>query len=225
MLLPFQMAKLSIEMAEKRLDSGQCSYSDKIKMITNIFSLICMQYLFYTCIWHQFGHEVLQSFPSCFVKLVVLSFVNIGLPHQYCPPSQCLPPPPAWSGPAQLLTAWHTMWLVVLWVHLICLILFFFIKTCSLSTCLGDAIHLTAQVFQLVFKQPGSIISSLSPNKAFHHHNSKIQKGITCTCQPFVGDQQVAPSSPRGGGASSETYHHQLWSTNLIAIIIIITLG
>ena len=58
-----------------------------------------------------------------------------------------------------------------------------------------------------------------------HHHNNKIQKAITCTSQPFVGDQQVAPSSPRGGGASSETYHHQLWSTNLIAIIIIITLG
>ena len=68
MLLPFQMAKLSIEMAEKRLDSGQCKYSDKIKMITNIFSLIYI---------YQFGHEVLQSFPSCFVKLVVLSFVKL----------------------------------------------------------------------------------------------------------------------------------------------------
>ena len=41
-----------------------------------------------------------------------------------------------------------------------------------------------------------------------HHHNNKIQKAITCTSQPFVGDQQVAPSSPRGGGASSETSHH-----------------
>ena len=163
-------------MAEKRLDSGQCSYSDKIKMITNIFSLICMQYFFNKCIWHQFGHEVLQSFPSCFVKLVVLSFVNIGLPHQYCPPSQCLPPPPAWSGPAQLLTARHTIWSVVLWVHLIRVILFFFIKTCSLSTCLGDAIHLTAQVFQLVFKQPESIISSLSPNSAVIITTTKYKK-------------------------------------------------
>ena len=69
MLLPFQMAKLSIEMAEKRLDSGQCSYSDKIKMITNIFSLIYI---------YQFGHEVLQSFPSCFVKLVYL--ISVVLP-------------------------------------------------------------------------------------------------------------------------------------------------
>ena len=59
------------------------------------------------------------------------------------------------------------IWSVVLWVHLIGVILFFFIKTCSLSTYLGDAIHLAAQVFQLVFKQPASITSSLSPNRAF----------------------------------------------------------
>ena len=69
MLLPFQMAKLSIEMAEKRLDSGQCKYSDKVKMITNIFSLIYI---------YQFGHEVLQYFPSCFVKLVYL--ISVVLP-------------------------------------------------------------------------------------------------------------------------------------------------